>query len=79
MWAAAHHHLDWRAGWTAALGMLIAIEVWWIYFDFVSHQMPIKKRWAFFGWFYLHLPMTMSIIVIGAGEVETAMNKRIDI
>ena len=31
-----HHHLNWLVGATAALGMLIAIGIWWVYFDFLS-------------------------------------------
>jgi low temperature requirement protein LtrA len=30
---AGHHHLNWLVGVTAGLGMLIAIGMWWIYFD----------------------------------------------
>ena len=29
---ARNHHLNWMAGATAALGMLIAIAVWWVFF-----------------------------------------------
>ena len=47
--------------------MLIAIVVWWIYFDFVSHRLPITKQATTFGWMYLHLPMTMGIAAAGAG------------
>jgi low temperature requirement protein LtrA len=35
-----HHHLSWLVGGTAALGTLIAIGLWWVYFDFVSHHLP---------------------------------------
>ena len=41
---AEHHHLSWTVGITAALGMLSAIGLWWVYFDFVSHHLPIDKR-----------------------------------
>ena len=63
---AGHHHLSWLVGATAALGMLIAIGLWWVYFDFVSHHKPIDKRTKTVGWIYLHLPMTIGIVAAGA-------------
>ena len=63
---AGHHHLTWQVGVTAALGMLIAIGLWWVYFDFVSHHKPIAGLTKTFGWIYLHLPMTMGIAAAGA-------------
>jgi low temperature requirement protein LtrA len=61
-----HHHLIWVVGVTAALGMLIAIGLWWVYFDFVSQHMPIAGRAKTYGWVYLHLPMTIGIVAAGA-------------
>ena len=61
------HHLNWLVGGTAALGMMIAIGVWWIYFDFVSHRLPVTKQGMSYIWLYLHLPMTMGIAAAGAG------------
>jgi len=49
------------------LGMFIAIGMWWVYFDFVSHHSPIQKTHTRFAWLYLHLPITMSIALTGAG------------
>ena len=37
---AGHHHLNPAVGTTAGLGMLIAIGLWWVYFDSVSHHLP---------------------------------------
>ena len=67
---AAHHHLTWYIGGRAALGMLIAIGVWWLYFDSVSHRMPRQEQTAFFSWFYLHLPLTMGIAAVGAAVLN---------
>jgi low temperature requirement protein LtrA len=69
---AEHHHLSWLVGGTAALGMLIAIGIWWIYFDFLSRQAPRAGRFAVMAWFYLHLIMTASIAAIGAAVVNVA-------
>jgi low temperature requirement protein LtrA len=61
------HHLNWLVGGTAVLGMMIAIGVWWIYFDFISHRLPVTKQGMSYIWLYLHLPMTMAIAAAGAG------------
>jgi len=63
---AEHAHLSWLAGGTALLGMLIAIGLWWVYFDFVSGRPPIARTSARLLWIYLHLPVTMGIAAVGA-------------
>jgi low temperature requirement protein LtrA len=63
---AGYHHLTWFVGLIAALGMLVAIGVWWLYFDFISFHLPRNKQWAEGLWFYTHLPLTMGIVLIGA-------------
>src|ERR1700752_23371 len=40
---AEHAHLSWLAGGSAFLGMMIAIGLWWVYFDFVSGRAPIPR------------------------------------
>jgi low temperature requirement protein LtrA len=67
---AGQHHLSWLVGATAALGMLIAIGVWWVYFDFVSQHRPIDMPSKTFGWMYLHLPMTIGIVATGAAVLN---------
>jgi low temperature requirement protein LtrA len=63
---AEHAHLSWLAGGTAFLGMLIAIGLWWVYFDFVSGRPPIPRTRERLWWIYLHLPVTMGIAAVGA-------------
>jgi low temperature requirement protein LtrA len=63
---AGHHRLDWVVGATAALGMLVAIGLWWLYFDFVSHRRPMARHARTFAWMFLHLPVTMGIAATGA-------------
>jgi low temperature requirement protein LtrA len=63
---AEHPHLSWLAGGSAFLGMLIAIGLWWIYFDFVYGRSPIPQTSKRLGWIYLHLPVTMGITAVGA-------------
>src|SRR6185503_7152776 len=63
---AEHPHLSWLAGSSAFLGMLIAIGLWWIYFDFVSGRPPLPRTNKRLGWIYLHLPVTLGIAAVGA-------------
>ena len=67
---ASNHHLSWIIGVTAALGMLVAIGIWWIYFDFVSNRLPVHRPATVFGYWYLHLLMTMSIAAVGAAVLN---------
>ena len=59
-------HLDWTIGITALLGMLVAIGIWWVYFDFLTHRHTRTGRTSALTWSYLHLPLTMSIAATGA-------------
>jgi len=63
---AEHTHLSWLAGGSAFLGMLIAIGLWWVYFDFVSGRQPIPRTSTRLAWIYLHLPVAMGITAVGA-------------
>ena len=51
------------------LGVLVAIGLWWIYFDLVSHREPIASRSQL--WLNLHLPLAMAIAAGGAGVLNT--------
>jgi low temperature requirement protein LtrA len=63
---AAHHDLTVGALLTGGLGMLVAIGLWWLYFDSVAGQRPRKGRTGMIVWTYLHLPLTMGIAATGA-------------
>ena len=63
---AEYPHLSWPVGGIAILGMLIAIGLWWIYFDFVSGRSPIPRTSKRLWWVYLHLPITLGITIVGA-------------
>ena len=60
-----HHHFTLEIGVTAVLGMSIAIGLWWIYFDFVSHRIPRAVPAIVTRWMYLHLFLTMGIAATG--------------
>ena len=51
------------------LGILVAIGLWWIYFDLASHEAPISRRTQL--WLYLHLPLVIAIAAAGAGVLNT--------
>ncbi len=64
------HELTLTIGITGALGMLVAVGLWWIYFDFVSHRKPLPTVPIVGSWFYLHLPMTAGIAATGAAVLN---------
>lgn len=68
--AAGHHHVTWLVGVTAALGMLISIGLWWIYFDFISQHMPLDTPAKTLSWMYLHVPMTIGIVAAGSAVLN---------
>jgi low temperature requirement protein LtrA len=51
------------------LGVLVAIGLWWIYFDLVSNHAPTPRRTQL--WLYLHLPLVMAMAAVGAGVLNT--------
>jgi len=65
-----HHVLTWQVGIIAVLSMLIAIGLWWIYFDLISHHRPLRNMNIVFIWLYLHLFLTISITTVGASVLN---------
>jgi low temperature requirement protein LtrA len=63
-------NLDWLTGATALLGMLLAVGIWWIYFDLISGNKPRPGRGSAMAWIYLHLPLNMGITAIGAAVLN---------
>lgn len=49
------------------LGLGLAFGLWWVYFDFVARRPPRPGVWWSLFWGYLHLPLVMGIVAIGAG------------
>jgi low temperature requirement protein LtrA len=67
---AEHHRLDWEVGATGVLGMLVAIGLWWVYFDTIAHHLPRPGVRSVASWLYLHLPVTMGIAAAGAAVLN---------
>jgi low temperature requirement protein LtrA len=54
------------------LGVLVAVGLWWLYFDLVSHRAPISRLTQL--WLYLHLPLVMGIAAGGAAVLDTVQH-----
>ena len=61
--------LDLNATMIGLLGMLVAIGLWWIYFDLVSHRAPVSRYTQL--WQFLHLPMVIAMAATGAAVLNT--------
>lgn len=61
-----HHHISIGLGIITFFSILISIGLWWLYFDYISHKIPIKNIFHLNTWYYLHFPVVMSIVIIGA-------------
>ena len=51
------------------LGVVVAIGLWWIYFDLIADRPPRAERTQL--WTSLHLPLVISIAAGGAGVLNT--------
>lgn len=66
-------HVEWElaSSVAAAIGIIVAIGVWWIHFDnvdgFVVRRRGQKTDWRPTVWIYSHLPLALGIGTIGVG------------
>jgi len=67
---AGHHDLNLEIGAIGAIGMLVAIGLWWLYFDFISHRLPRKGSTWLPIWMYAHLPVTIGVAATGAAVIN---------
>jgi low temperature requirement protein LtrA len=51
------------------LGVVVAIGLWWIYFDLVSYRVPVPRRTQL--WLNLHFPLVVAIAGGGAAVLNT--------
>ncbi len=66
---AAVDELDLDATAVGMMGVLVAIGLWWIYFDLVSGREPISRYSQL--WLNLHFPLVVAITAGGAGVLNT--------
>ncbi len=71
---AGHHHLSWGLFGVAAAGTMIAVGLWWIYFDTAAGLTPKRGPQGIIGWFYFHLFLTMGIAGTGASVSHAALH-----
>ena len=66
-------HVDWQwaTSIAGALGIIVAIGVWWIHFDnvdgFVVRRRGQKTDWRPTVWIYSHMPLALGIATLGIG------------
>ncbi|MEM6997741.1 MAG: low temperature requirement protein A [Patescibacteria group bacterium] len=55
-----------RNGLIGGLGILIAVGIWWLYFDFLSRRTTKEGFWNNQMFSYLHIPLVLGIAASGA-------------
>jgi low temperature requirement protein LtrA len=65
----AEHH-DTRTIATGMVGLLVAMGIWWNYFDMLGRRVPRRRGPRLANWLYAHLPLTMAIAAAGAALVN---------
>jgi low temperature requirement protein LtrA len=63
------HPLDAHGIVVGILGVVVAIGLWWIYFDLISHRPPVPRRTQL--WLNLHFPLVVAIAAGGAAVLNT--------
>jgi low temperature requirement protein LtrA len=63
------HPLDTHGIVVGLLGVVVAISLWWIYFDLVSHRPPVPRSTQL--WLNLHFALVVAIAAGGAGVLNT--------
>jgi len=68
---------------TAVLGVLVAVGLWWLYFDnadgvLVRRDPKVVSTWRPTAWIYSHLPLAMAVVATGIA-VEYAVAHPLDV
>ncbi len=59
-------HADFQTLLRFGLSMLLGFGLWWIYFDSIGRREPQARPVTVFAWAYLHLPLVLGIVMLGA-------------
>ena len=51
----------------AALGVVVVLSLWWVYFDNIDESVVLRTYVAGQIWFYGHLPLMVAITAFGVG------------
>lgn len=49
------------------IGIATALGFWWLYFDFIARRPFHKKVLVTIMWSYIHMPLVISFVLVGAG------------
>ena len=55
---------------TGMIGLIVAMGIWWNYFDMLGRRVPRRRGPRLANWLYAHLPLTMAIAAAGAALVS---------
>jgi low temperature requirement protein LtrA len=55
---------------TGMIGLIVAMGIWWNYFDMLGRRVPRRRGPRLANWLYAHLPLTMAIAASGAALVS---------
>ncbi|MGH2500737.1 MAG: low temperature requirement protein A [Candidatus Limnocylindria bacterium] len=62
--------VDWNleSGLVAALGFMLGVAFWWLYFDYLDGEMLLGRSiWAGQAYLYSHVPLMAGVIALGVG------------
>ncbi len=68
-------HGVWGGLLMGGLCLVVAISIWWIYFDDIAGSRLKSKRMAAFVWVYAHLPFAASITLMAVGIRDAAQTE----
>ncbi len=67
---AAHGRPTFAAACAGCFGMALIFTIWWLYFDHVMSRRSKPGVWWGTAWSYGHLPLVMSLAVLGAAVLN---------
>ncbi len=71
--SASGHELHTSNGLYGALALVVAVTLWWIYFDNVKGSVVRRTRFAGQIWVYTHLPLVAAITAFGVASKKVVL------